>query len=115
MKKFLTIITSCSFLLQSCYSYKEVNYNDIKNNKNYEVKLKNGAIVTGISEKNITDSLFLRINANTVKFPKNDIEYIKRKKVSSLMVISLGTVISGGIIFLVTDQPESNNLIKPNK
>lgn len=107
MKTISTII-AISLILQSCYTYKDINFDDMKINKNYEIKLENGQTVSGISEKNIADSIFLRINTNTVKFPKNKIESIKRKKVSSLMVISIVAVMTGGIIILLNDQQNIN-------
>ena len=100
-------------LLQSCYSYKDISYDDIKMDKNYELKLKNGRLIEGISEKNTADSLYLRINSNTVIFPKNEIEKIKRKKGSLTMVIGIVTVFTGGIIILVNDQQKTTELTKP--
>ena len=100
-------------LLQSCYSYKDISYDDIKMDKNYELKLKNGRLIEGISEKNTADSLYLRINSNTVIFPKNEIENIQRKKASLTMVIGIVTVFTGGIIILVNDQQKTTELTKP--
>jgi uncharacterized protein YlxW (UPF0749 family) len=81
--------------------------------KNYELKLKNGRLIEGISEKNTADSLYLRINSNTVIFPKNEIENIQRKKASLTMVIGIVTVFTGGIIILVNDQQKTTELTKP--
>ena len=100
-------------LLQSCYAYKDISYDDIKMDKNYELKLKNGRLIEGISEKNTADSLYLRINSNTVIFPKNEIEKIQRKKASLTMVIGIVTVFTGGIIILVNDQQKTTELTKP--
>lgn len=112
MKK-ISILIAFLIILQSCYSYKNVSYDDIKMNKNYELKLKNGRLISGISEKNTADSLYLRINSTTIKFPKNKIENIKRKKASLTMVIGIVTVFTGGIVFLVNDQQKSTTLTKP--
>ena len=93
MKKFLILILF-SFLFQSCFSYKSVNFNDIKNEKKQKFE------VSKLDKTNIKGQLvFIDENAMILEnrmgnqtINKNEIYDVKVRKFS---IIKLATGIVG--------------------
>ena len=96
MKKILYIL-SISFLFQSCFSYKSVNYDTISNdNKKQKIQVEmldrtkfNGQLIS-VDDKTMT----LENNGSTQTILKKDVFEVKVVKFSALK--TLGNVAKGG-------------------
>ena len=99
MKKLL-ILLLFSFLFQSCFSYKSVNFNDIKNEKKqkYEVLKKNKTNIKG-RLVSIDENVMILENRNgNQTINENEIYDVKVRKFS---ILKLATGIVGTYLSLI--------------
>lgn len=111
MKKALFLFTMI-FLFQSCYTYKSATVDNLEAKKNYVIQLKRGGKeIDGKYISKTKDSILFRVNKRTIHFPASEIQYIKRKKVSTLMIIAGATAVTVGSIILINQSNEKNGEI----
>ncbi|MEM8846091.1 MAG: hypothetical protein AAGD17_03215 [Bacteroidota bacterium] len=74
-------------LFQSCYTYKSIGIEDIKEGKLYSFQLVEGKFIEAKCKEVNSDYFLFDINQNSVKIPKNQIESVERKKVSVVKLL----------------------------
>ena len=89
-------------LCQSCFSYKTTVVNDLKPDDYYEMKMKDERQVRGVFQKTYTDPVEFRIKHRLLKYSKNEINLIKRKRTSVLKSLGVFAVMSAGMIISAT-------------
>jgi hypothetical protein len=102
MKK-LFLLLSFSILLQSCSSYKSIDYNNIENEKkqNFEVsKLDREKIKGRLVSKN-EKIIILETKVGIQTIPIEEIYGVKVKKFSILKTVGLIIVTPYGLVFLL--------------
>ena len=76
--------------IQSAYELNEVSnkgncsisYNELEINKKYIIYIKQGSLITGVLKKINEDDLILCNESSSFFINKNNIEYIKEKKIN---------------------------------
>ncbi len=98
-------IVLITILLQSCYSYQSVPFDNIESGKSYVVKLKKGKneIPFKAKEKLSNDTLHLLIKGKLHSIPKTEIAYLKKRKVS-IWKVGVGVVMGAAAIIWAVDQ-----------
>ena len=94
-------------VLQSCYSYQSVPFDNLESGKSYVVKLKKGKneIPFKAGEKLSKDTLNLLIKGKLRSIPKTDVEYLKKRKVS-IWKVGVGAVLGAAAIIWFVDQAD---------
>lgn len=118
MKK-IVFALAVLLLFQSCYSYKAAHVDQLETNKRYVIQLKRGG--KEIDGKYISrnhDTIIFWVNNTKINFPLNEIQHIRRKKVSAFMIVGTVTAITVGTVILIdssnNDKGELDAIPSPN-
>lgn len=116
MKKLLLLSLSSMFLLQSCYSYRTANKQDLEINKTYKVSLKEETLKVKIQKT--TDSTIVVLHKKQEKsIALNEIYIIKKRKFSTLKTIGLTVLVFLGIVvvdYVVDPEIQTGSYSSPN-
>ena len=118
MSKVLSILL-LFFLFQSCYTYKSATVDSLEVKKNYIIQLKRGGKeIDGKYISKTKDSVQFRVNKQAIYFPVSEIKYVKRKKVSVVMIVGTVTAVTIGTVILLdksdNDKGNINDIPTPN-
>jgi len=107
MKNVITLILAIMIMFQSCSVYKNTNFDDIKEGKNYLITMTTGKEIEAKCTSVIDGSAFFKINDLDVKIPFDKISQIKRKKVSPTVLIGgIGLAAIIGILVIKDNKKE---------
>ncbi len=118
MKKSALILLT--ILLQSCYSYKEISLAEMEKNKTYQLKLKNAKKAIEFNyatTPTITDSLFIEKKGKVYGISVNQIESIKKRKISAIPTIGVAVLSTVGIVWYanrLSNEETLSERISPN-
>ena len=107
--KNISILLIVTLLLQSCQTYKVVNYPEIETGKTYEIRLNNGQTIKSKCENITEESISVIVNNKAMELPKSDIQGIKRPKVSVLKLVGGIAIAAAGAILLLTSVDKESN------
>lgn len=96
-------------LLQNCYSYKTIDVSQVKAGRSYQMKMENGPKVESKCSQITNDTITFNIKKQLAKFPINEIDYIKRKRISPLKVVIIaGAITTAAILEYNSNQKTSS-------
>nr|WP_298996183.1 hypothetical protein [uncultured Allomuricauda sp.] len=87
MKNRLLFCVLFPLLFLSCYTYKSIGTEDIKEGKLYSFQLVEGKLIEAKCKKVYSDYFLFDINQNSIKIPRDQIESVERKKVSAVKLL----------------------------
>ena len=89
-------------LFTGCFSYKNTMVENLEKDKYYEMVLNNNMNVKGEFNTMSTDSVEFKIKTRLLRYAKNDIHSIKRRKTSVIKSLGVFAVMSAGMVISVT-------------
>ncbi|MGH1385541.1 hypothetical protein [Kordia sp.] len=102
MKYKIVLLFAITLLFQSCYTYKTASVDTLEVKKRYLIQLKRGGKeVDGKYVSRTKDSVKFRVNKTNTNFPVSGIKSIRRKKVSTIMIVGTATAVAVGTILLI--------------
>ncbi|WP_431122561.1 hypothetical protein [Flagellimonas flava] len=107
----ISILVALLLILQSCQTYKTVGVQDIKEGKKYRITLHNGQLFETKCRGVADESIELRINGNLKDLPKSDIDNVKQRKTSPLVVIG-GVAVAAVGVFALLNKTDKESILE---
>lgn len=107
--RILLFTVSISLFLQSCYTYKGINNDEMKVKRQYNMRLINNQDIEATYLGIENDTILVKVNGNFLRLSKDKIVDVKRKKTSVLMVIGASTLVVTSAVLLASDFDNRNS------
>jgi hypothetical protein len=102
MKHRILLLFAITLLIQSCYTYKAASVDNLEVKKRYLIQLERGGKeIDGKYISRTKDSVRFRVNKTSANFPVSGIKSIRRKKISTVLIIGTAAVVAVGTIILI--------------
>ncbi len=115
MKQTKTLILLATLLLQSCYTYKNIDIdgNKLEAGKMYRMVVKGKEFTARIVEAK-DDTIQITTKKNRATIPIDSIESIKKKKQQTLLTIGIIAAATAVFIYLIKDNTEEDVIFPSN-